>query len=295
MLFYMACGFCLSKFGKVKVKYTKYLSGILIYIGTPCMILSSFQSIAYSKENIFNMVMFFIACMAVQLMFYGILYILLHKKYDDAKYRILTIGTILGNVGFFGLPLVTSLFPENPEVACYSTLYVTGMNLLIFTIGIFMITNDKKYMSVKSAFLNPTVLAAAIAIPLYFLQVHLPTPAIIVVSIFGKLATPVCMIILGFRLSTMKFKSIFSHGFVYVLSALKLIVFPLFAYLCVYFLPWFDDVFKVSLFVLCATPSAAIILSLAELHNCEQEFCADTVLLTTLLSLVTLPLMMLIV
>ena len=79
--------------------------------------------------------------------------------------------------------------------------------------------------------------------------------------------------------------------FVYVTCLLKLIVFPLFAFLCVNFLPFADDVLKASVVLLAMTPSGAIIESLAELHECEQEFAANVVLLTTILSVITIPIM----
>ena len=79
-------------------------------------------------------------------------------------HRILTVGAVLGNVGFFGLPLVTGLFPDQPIVACYSTMYITSMNFLVFTLGVFFITQKKQYVSLKAAILNPTTLAVAVAI-----------------------------------------------------------------------------------------------------------------------------------
>lgn len=82
--------------------------------------------------------------------------------------------------------------------------------------------------------------------------------------------------------------------FAYVVCALKLVVFPLAAYLCVVFLPFLSETFKACMLLLSAAPSGAIILSLAELHECEQELAANVVLLTTILSVVTVPLLMLI-
>ncbi|MBS7263013.1 MAG: AEC family transporter [Eubacteriales bacterium] len=294
MLLYMLCGFVLVKAGKAETSHARSLSGLLIYVCGPCLLISSFQSIAYSTENIIRSVTFFGVSLAVQLLFFALMWLILRKKYADARWRMLTACSFLGNVGFFGVPLVTALFPSEPLVACYSTLYITSMNFLLFTVGVYLITREKKYISVKNALLNPTTLAAAVAIPLYLLQIRFPEWLAAPVSLLGKMTTPLCMVVLGFRLASMDLRALFSQPFAYLASALKLIAFPLLAYAVVVFLPWFDTTFKLCLLVLSATPSASIVLALSEQHRCEQKLAANTLLLTTLFSLLTLPLLILI-
>lgn len=295
MLFYMACGFSLVKAKKIDPGHASSLSGLLVYVCSPCLILSSFQSMETDLADFAKAGQFFLISLAVQLLFMGLLYLLLHRRYQNAQYRILTAGAVLGNVGFFGLPLVTGLFPNQPIVACYSTMYITSMNFLIFTVGVFLITQKRSYISLKSAILNPTTLSVAVAIPLYLLQVRFPAPLADATALLGKMSTPLCMVILGSRLASMQWEAVFGRPFAYAVCALKLIVYPLFAYLCVTPLPFLDDTFRICLYVLSAAPSGAILLSLAELHGCEQGLSANVVLLTTLFSLLTLPLMLLLV
>ena len=83
-----------------------------------------------------------------------------------------------------------------------------------------------------------------------------------------------------------------STPFAYVGSGIKLVAYPLFAFLCVRFVPGLDDTFKACVLVLSAAPSAAVVLSLAELHRCEQENSAAVLLLSTLLCVITLPVML---
>ncbi len=168
MLLYMLCGFLLVKFKKAESSHAKSMSALLIYVCGPCMIISAFQSMQYTKENSIKAGLFLLVSLLAQFLFFLVIYILLKNKYKDAKYRVLSVGAMLGNVGFFGLPVVTTMFPNEPIVACYSTLYVTSMNFLVFTVGVFLITNDKKYMSLKAAILNPTTLSLLAALPLYF-------------------------------------------------------------------------------------------------------------------------------
>ena len=281
MLLFLSFGFVLVKARKGESSHAKSFSGFLIYVCSPAMIISAFQSMDYSLDNLQKIGVFFLVTLTVQLLFFLALYALLRKKFDNAKYRILTAGALFGNVGFFGMPMVTALFPNESVVACYSTMFTTSMNFLVFTVGVFLITNDRRYISPKTALLNPTTLSVLAALPLYLLQIHFPAQLNNTVALLGKMTTPLCML--------------FTRSFAYVVCLLKLLVFPLFAFLCVFFLPFFDTTFKVSLLVLSAAPSAAVILSLSELHECEQELSANVTLLTTLLSIVTVPLILLIV
>lgn len=289
MLVYMSIGFILCKAKKADASHAKSMSGLLIYILSPAMIINSFLQMDYSFENLKELGLFFVTTLFVQFLFFVILYSILHKKYKDAKYRIISVGSVLGNVAFFGIPIITSLYPNEPIVSCYCVMYAMSMNLLVFTIGVAMLTNDMKYISVKSAILNPTTLSLCVAVPLYIFQVNFPILVNSSIELLAKMVTPVCMVILGMRLSTVSIKILFSRLFVYIACLMKLIVFPIFAYACVYFLPYADEVFKVSVFVLSAAPAGAIIVSLAELHECEQELSANVVLLTTILSVITLP------
>lgn len=291
MLVYMVLGYILCKGKKATASHSKSLSAILIYILGPAMIINSFLGLSYSKENLVSIGKYFLMSLIVQVLFFAILYLILHKKYANSKYRIMTVGSVLGNVGFMGMPILSSVFPDNPIVLVYSSINVMTMNLIVFTIGTFLITNDSKYISAKSAILNPTTLAILASAPLYLLQIHFPDSVEGAIANLAKMVTPVCMFILGIRLSEAKLKAIFTRGFVYMTCLLKLIVFPLVAFCLVKVLPFGDPVLKTTVVVLAMTPSGAIIESLAELHECEQEFAANVVLLTTILSVVTIPVM----
>lgn len=291
MIVYMMIGFCLCKSGKAVVSHAKSLSAILIYILGPCMIINSFLGLEYSLENIIQIGIYFIVSLLVQVIFFGALYVVFSRKYNDSKYRILTVGAVLGNVGFLGMPVVASVFPGVPIVLVYSSINVMSMNLIVFTIGTFMITNDKKYISVKNAILNPTTIAIIISLPLFIFGIHFPETIESGIGLLGKMVTPICMLILGMRLSEAKLKAIFTRPFVYATCLLKLVVFPIVAFLLVHWIPWINDACKTTVVVLAMTPAGAIIQSLSELYECEQEFAANVVLLTTIISVVTIPLM----
>jgi predicted permease len=291
MMAFMAMGYAMAKAKLAKVEHSRTLSAFLVYCATPGMIISSFQTMYFTPEDGKKLLLFFLVSLAVQLIMYGAMVLILGKRLEKGKFRILTIGSFMGNVGFFGRPLVEALFPDQPIVACYSMMFATSMNLLIFTIGEFMISRDRKYITIKRAFINPTILAVMVAIPLYLLRIKLPSGIQSIMLTLREMSAPICMFVLGVRLASMDLKDVFGQPIAYLGSALKLIAFPLLAYAIVYFMPWFDSTFKITLLITTGTPCAAVMLSLAELHDCEQKNAACTLLVSTILCIITLPLL----
>ena len=148
-LFYILPGFVIGKMKKTSIEHLPSLSAVLIYVCMPFLVVSSMLSIDYSTEGLKNLGLFFVASLVLQAAFMLIIYFLIRKRSADPKYRLMTVGMVLGNVGFFGLPIVSALLPNNPEVASYSAMYSVTMNILLFTVGVFCVTGQKKYMSIN--------------------------------------------------------------------------------------------------------------------------------------------------
>lgn len=291
MLVYMTFGFLLVKGKKAESSHAKSLSGLLIYVCGPCMIINAFQKMDYSMDNLKSSLLFFVVTLIIQVVFFILMFIFLKNKFDNPIYRILTLGSLFGNVGFFGMPIISSLYPNLPIVSCYSVFYTTSMNIIAFTVGVYLITRDKKYISLKDAIINPTGIAVIIAIPLYLMRIIIPDKVMVVVELLGKMTAPICMVILGMRLASMNVKKVFLQPFAYGVGGIKLILFPLFAYAISWLIPFVDEPFRISILVLSGTPTAAILLSLAELHECEQERSANAILVSTLLCVITMPIL----
>ena len=295
-LLYAAPGFALCKAKKACADHLSTLSVVLVYICGPCMIVNSFLNMSYDLQMLGSMWLFFVITFALQSAFMAVLWLILRKRFGESAFRVLTIGAAMGNVGFFGLPIVSALLPEFPEATCYSAVYVFSMNILTFTVGAFCLTGDRRHISVKGAILNPTTLGVVVALPLYFLGAgeclrdngfSMRTWAI---GLVGKMTTPLCMIILGIRLAAVDFASLFKRPMVYLTCLLKLVIFPLFCYGAVYFLP-LSFAFKASILILSSAPCASVILNLAEMHSGETELAANSVLLSTLMCFITIPLL----
>ena len=291
-LMYMFPGYILGKAKKASAGHLSTMSSVLIYVLSPCMIVSSFFSMEFSREALRDMGVFFLVSFAVEVAFLLSLFLVLKKKFHINKYRMLAIGSALGNCGFFGMPLIKALLPDHPEVACYSSIYVISMNILVFTAAVYCLTLDKKYISLHSAIINPAVLSLLVGLLLYIIggAEYFPETVKDGVILLGKMTTPVCMLILGIRLSTIRFKELFSEPFVYLICGGKLILFPLISFAVALLLP-VPYAFKASLFILGGVPCASVILNMAEIHGKEQKMSANCILLSTLLCIFTIPVM----
>lgn len=295
-LLYIVPGYLLRRAKRADPAHLPTLSAILVYVGTPVLEISAFLALDFSVDALKSMGLFFVVTLVLECLFILLLYFALRSKINDAKYRVLSIASICGNVGFFGLPVVRALLPDHPEVACYSTVYMVSMNIIMFTLGVYMLTRDRKYISLRSAVLNPTVLGFAVALPLYIFGARdfLPAALQTAISTVGAMTTPLCMFILGIRLASAPIRNIINKPVVYVASAMKLIVFPLFCYGISLLLP-VDFAFRAALLVLAATPCAAITLTLSEMHRVDAELPADCILVSTVLCFITIPLLTLLV
>ena len=296
MLLYLLPGFLLCKAKKVQPNHLSTPSVLLLYVCGPGMFLNALTRLDYDPDLIRKMVLFLFFSLSGEIIMMLLILILAGKKRRDFKIRMLSVASVMGNVGFFGMPVISALFPAVPEAAVYSCVFNTSLNILAWTMGVFSLTGEKKHISFRAAFLNPSVIAVAAGLVLYLLKAKTWLPELVQDGFrtLSTMSTPLCMMILGIRLATMDLKSLFATPLAWMVSAGKLLVFPLFCYALVLPFP-LDPVFKGSILILAGTPCASILLNLAEIHHNGQKLAATCALLSTLLSIVTIPLLSMLV
>lgn len=297
MLLYLLPGFFLCKARKVRPDHLSSISVILLYICGFALYVNALSYLDPSPELFRKMGLFLLFSLAGEtLLMLLILLVIGKKRRQEFGLRMLSIATVMGNVGFFGMPVVRALFPDAPEAAVYSSMFNAALNIIAWTVCVFTLTGEKKHISLKAALLNPSMLAVFTGAVLCLLNARDWMPDILRTgfSTLGAMSTPLCMIILGVRLATMDFRTLFTTRLAWLISAGKLLVFPLFCYLLVLPFP-LDPVFKGSILILAGTPCASILLNLAEIHHNGQELAANCALLSTILSILTIPLLSLLV
>ena len=291
-LLYLLPGYLLCRFRKVQAQQLSIVSVILLYICAPCMFVNALLPLTTAAELNLSMGLFFAVSLLVQILFMLVLKLVFRRRQGEFRFRMLNAASVMGNVGFFGLPVIMALFPDAPAAGAYSCVYCVTMNILAWTLGVSILTGNRRYVSLRAAFLNPTVLSVAVGFILYLTGAKNWMPSLLTGGIrtVGSMTTPLCMFILGIRLAAMDLRKLFTAVFVWGVSLSKLILFPLFGFVLSLLLP-VDPVFRASVLILSGTPCASILLNLAEIHGNGQDLAAGCALLSTLLSIFTLPLL----
>ena len=268
-------------------------SMVLLYVCQPCLAVYTFTSSSLSREKLFEVGIFALLSASVFVIMLGGAYLILRKKCEKPIYRIITIATSFANCAFFGIPIIEALLPESSdELLIFTTAFAVVMNIIGWTLGAAIISGDTRYISVKKIFLNPAVVGMAVAFVIFVFSIPIEGALESIVITTGRMCTPLSMLIMGMRLATMEFKGLFNDPKVYVTIAVKQLVMPLVGFLLVYFLPVAAEL-KQTFFIICACPVASVVLNFAEIVGEGQREAAKMLLLGTLLSIVTLPPMML--
>lgn len=322
-------GYILIKVKLVKPQGIAYFAAVLLYVSQPFLSLRSFMQAHYTKELAINLGIVFVVSLLAQAVFFLVLWLILYKKFDKPEisrqlldegyidgveispdgglnaqiaqtrrgraYRVMVLASTFGNVGFFGVPVLQLFFPEHPEAIAYSAVYIVSMNLMCWTIGSYVLTGDKKHIKIKRALLNPQMLTLFIALPLFFCGVtteKLPDSVNKVLNFLADMTAPLCMLILGMRFALAPLRDMFTDWRIYVSAAIKNLIFPLFVFLVL--MPFdIDAILRATLVVLSAMPSASINLNLSELYGADRKTAANTILFSTLICILTIPLIML--
>ncbi len=301
MLAYAVPGYIIIKAKAVKSDHIASFSKLLMYVCQPALTLYSFNKADFSKQLGINLLIFLGIITLVQLLFIGVSYLIFIKKMQDVRYRVTTVATTLSNCSFLGVPLLEAIFPNSPNVAVYSMMYFLSMSLLGWTLVSAIITRDKKYISVKKILINPATLSIVISLPFFFtgFKIGFENGELLgqignMIDILGKMTTPLCMLVLGMRLATVKVKNLFNNWQQYLVVFVNQVIFPLFT-LGILMLFKVDTELRWCMFIMCACPVAAVVQNYAEILGEGQDVAANMVLLGTLSSIVTLPLMALLI
>ena len=286
-------GFFLTKANVLKEEHIKGFAVFLLYVCSPALSIYSFQQAECNMEILINIGILLLVTTFMQVLIMGIGFLINIKTYKiDGASRVATVAAAFGNVGFFGVPILQALLPDHPEAMVYSAVMSVMMNLIGWTLGMFMMSGDRKHVSVKNFLINPTTLCLLIALPLFFTNTSLPKPVMNFVEFFSKMYTPTAMTVLGMRLAFVKFRDLMDYRQV-VAIFLKLIALPLITFGIMYALP-VDETLKISTYILSCMPPAAITLNFAELSNTSPKTAANIVVVGSLLVAITLPVLLLI-
>ena len=293
-------GYLLVKTKTLKVEQSLPLSKLLMWVGMPFLILSSTLGLDLKNSTLLTGMGISLGITIGYVAVWFFITALLTKKQGEEKKRgMVRFCMMFSNNGFLGLPLAEAVFGGTSEPA-YSYLVISNVltNLLMYTLGVYFVSGDKKNMSLKKVVLNPVLLSFVIGLILNLLNRVDVLPQKVVDDYILKysdhlkgIVTPVSMVILGMKMGGVKMSSLFTNLKTYTISACKLVLVPIGAVAIAYFLGEWSGVgvaLAFAMLIAFGTPTAGLASTFADAYDGDTEGAAVYTLGTTLLSVATM-------
>lgn len=282
-------GYLLVKSKTLKSEDSKVLSRVALFVVSPCAILTSFM-IEFTPDKLFGLGIAVLGALIVHLIFIP-LTTLLSKIFGFTPIEKATI--IYSNSGNLIIPLVGALLGK--EWVLYTSGYMMVQTVLMWTHAKSLVCNERNY-ELKKIFLNVNVIAVSVGIVFFLLQVQLPSLVITTIDRVGSMIGPLAMIVIGMLIGQMNLKDIFIEKRTYLISFMRLIVYPLIIIL-IFKLTGLttlssdaNQIFMITVLAASA-PAAATITQFAQLYNKHPGYASVMNVMSVIFSIITMPLL----
>lgn len=298
-------GFILHRTKLLAESTSKQISGIILNVTNPALLLSS--SLSDEKRMAISEIgtglIYFIAMYIFLILFALIIPIIL--KIEKSKRYSYIMMSIFGNVGFIGIPLATEVLGAD------SLIYISICNLLysilFYTFGISVFENTKnKYYNTETCntnndkcdntknkfklpgWINIGTVSAALTIALYITNVKLTGIVGNVLSYAGRSTTFLSMIVLGVSVSTMNYKKVLTNIKLYIFIAIRLIIVPILM-ISLFRLFTNNELLINSLTIMVSISFGNMPLMMSLEYGFDTEDISGGIILSTIMSLATIP------
>ena len=289
-------GYALVRFGVIKQEQSGVLSKLLMYLALPFLIFSgTVNNLSFDKESLLTLGIVAVIGIAYTFVMFFASKPLVSMEKDKKTSGMMRFCAVFSNNGFLGIPLAVAVFGRDSQVFTVLILLNIINNVLMYTLGAYLVTGDPKNIQLKKAFLNPVLIAFLLGLACNLLRIADHIPEVITFSEhFSGLVTPVSMTILGIKLGSVPFASLFKSGKLYYVSALKLILFPL--VIIAALLPLrallgnlqYEGMI-LGVFIAFAMPTAGLATTFADEFDGDTQSAVIFTLGTTVLSVLTIP------
>lgn len=286
MFVYMAIGGLLFQKGLITKEGSKSLANLLLYVVLPCVVVKSF-CVARTPERMSGLLVSFLAAFGILLLAMAVSHLLFKKNPID------DFGAAFSNAGFMGFPLVAAV--QGSEAIFYAAGFVALLNALQWTYGQSLISGDPSYRSPKAILKNPLVLSLLLGILIFCFELPVPAIASDLLAALAALNAPLAMVILGVYLAQTDARTLFNDPHLYVVAAARLVLIPLLTILVLKLLPAQYAAIATTLVIVAAAPIGSNVAVYAQKLGKDYAYAVRGVCLSTLLSAITMPLLMLLV
>lgn len=290
LLLIMIIGFFTRKQGLLDESVTKKLSELLLKVTSPLLVISSFQ--VNFTQDLFDKVLVVFIFSILAHVFSVLLGQVLFLGYKESTKKIMKFSAIYSNCGFMGFPLLDSLFGKTGILL--GSVYVAAFNIFLWTNGVMIFSNKRKLdkETLKKALLNPGITSVIIGLLLFLFSIKLPYPLARTTELVGSMTIPLSMLIVGANIASCKFKQLLRGFELYYITIVRLLLIPLLSYIFLKILG-FSDMLLTTCLLLVAMPAAATTTIFAEMYGGDVSFASRVVVFSTIVSIITIPLIML--
>ncbi|MDO4611451.1 MAG: AEC family transporter [Candidatus Saccharibacteria bacterium] len=284
-------GFLLGKFKLISEKTNKDLTNLLLTIFMPASLFMAFPT-TYSEihANIFfaGLIGGFIVMFTVILLGK----IIFNKKlYKDKNLRYESqFALAFNNATFLGYPIVVNTFGATGILAYCG--FIVAFNIALFSYGIWLFQRKITWQLIRSVIFNPNIIAVLLGMTIFLLGIQLPTIITEPISYIGAATTPLSLICIGFMLSRASLLGIFKKWRLALTALIQLILGPLATFGLLKLLNFPSEVIEVCTLIQ-ALPTATSLGLFAVKYRGDAGESAELVSISTILSVATMPLMVL--
>lgn len=282
----MIAGFIASRLGVIDETANKRFSSLVVNITAPALILASSSDSKLSGSKYDALFVLFIAlCMylILYLLSFATKYIFRLKNKETGLYRFMTI---FGNNAFMGIPVVEAIFDN----VFYAALFNLPNNILIYSLGGVLLSQkeDNKPKLKLRNIINPGVISATLALVLFLCNIKLPYVMKDTLDCVGAITTPLSMLVIGSSLASQSVKSTLKNVKAYIFSIFKLLIAPAIICFIIHFFVHDFVILGVTV-IISAMPCAAVTIMLCNEYDNDAQMAAQTVFISTVLSVITIP------
>ena len=283
MLVIIATGYFATKKGIFSAKARADVTNVVVTIIVPCNIFMSFSG-DITQETLRQSVFVLVAGFGVHLI-YILLSKLLYIRFEPEKRAVLKAATISNNAVFMGLPVIGAVF--GPIGVIYGSIIMIPVGIFMWSIGLSQFMKTDKKETIKMLIKNPGLLAIVLGFAYALMPITLPYFLEGAILAFGRSTTALTMFIVGSILAGINFKTIFDKDGLYY-SFIRLIAIPAMVF-GLMTLVNADPLVRGVMTLSSAMPMAVVTVMQAEKSGRDMAFASKAMLMSTLLSIITLP------
>jgi hypothetical protein len=278
-------GVILRRIDFLGVKDVESLNDIVIYILMPCMVFSALYSADLSLLSTLGILPFII--LASSFITGSIAYLILKKlKIEEKRLWAIVVAVMIANTAFMGYPINLGIFGQDGLLRAIFCDIATLIIFLILSFVLSMKFGGSKKSAIKKIALFPSLWAVILGILFNFFNVPIGPVLENTVNYLGNGSIPLIMLSLGVSIDFAGLKR--SKNAIVFTSIMKLILYPIIAFVFASILGLVDLQFKISV-IEAAMPSGLLSLVLAISYKLDFELTSDCILIDTVISLVSLP------